>query len=108
MIVKLKRKSVRYPDLSAGQHYLVIGIEADDLRILNDQGRPYLYPPRRFKVVDPTEPEGWKQEIGDDGERYAYPPPFNRVGFFEDFCDGKKSVVAAFWRAVNKHLAAAS
>lgn len=108
MIVKLKRKLARYPDLSAGQQYLVIGIEADDLRIINDQGRPYLYPLRLFRVVDPTEPEGWIQELGDDGERYAYSPPLNRVGFFEDFFNGKRQIVTAFWREVNKHLAAAS
>jgi len=40
MIAKLKRKSARYPDLSVGHPYVVIGIEADDLRILNNAGRP--------------------------------------------------------------------
>ena len=44
MIVRLQRKNTRYPDLTPGQDYVVIGIEADDLRILSDQGRPYLYP----------------------------------------------------------------
>ena len=43
MIVRLQRKNTRYPDLTPGQDYVVIGIEADDLRILSDQGRPYLY-----------------------------------------------------------------
>jgi hypothetical protein len=105
MIVRLKRKNARYPDLSTGQDYLVIGIEADDLRIINDQGRPYLYPPRLFRMVDPVEPDDWVRKIGDDGERYAYPAPLHRTGLFEDFFDGKKNVVAAFWRAVNKHLA---
>jgi hypothetical protein len=108
MIVKLKRKQARYPDLSVGQEYLVIGIEADNLRIINDQGRPYLYPPEVFRTVDSTEPGDWIQEIGEEGERYAYPPSLNRVGFFEDFFDGNKKVVAAFWRVVNKPLAAAS
>ncbi len=108
MIVRLKRKNARYPDLSPKQHYLVIGIEADELRIINDQGRPYLYPPRLFRVIDKSESDDWIRETGDDGERYAYPAPLNRVGFFEDFFDGQKGVVAAFWRVVNKHLAAAS
>jgi hypothetical protein len=36
MIVKLKKKNARYRDLTFGQPYVVIGIEADDLRILND------------------------------------------------------------------------
>ena len=43
MIVKLREQSPDYPDLTPDQPYVVLGIEADDLRILNDQGRPYLY-----------------------------------------------------------------
>lgn len=70
---------------------MVIGIEADDFRILNDQGRPYLYPSRLFKIVDSHEPVSWITELGDDDERYAYPPLLNGFGFFEDFFDDKKS-----------------
>jgi len=50
MIVKLKRKNVDYADLSPRQPYFVIGIEADDYRILNDMGRPYLYPAELFEL----------------------------------------------------------
>jgi hypothetical protein len=32
-------------------------------------------------------------EYGDDGERYAYPPPLNKSGFFEDFFDDKPRAV---------------
>ena len=38
MIVKLKKRNARYRDLTFGQPYVVIGIEADELRILNDAG----------------------------------------------------------------------
>jgi hypothetical protein len=107
MIVQLRRKSARYTDLSPQQHYAVIGIEADDYRILNDQGRPYVYPRRLFEVVDPREPEDWVIERGDDGERYAYPSLLNAPGFFEDFFDAKKEAVAIFWQVVNRRLAAA-
>jgi hypothetical protein len=107
MIVKLRRKNSRYPDLTPHQNYVVIGIEADDLRILNDQGRPYLYPSRLFKIVDTHEPDDWVTEFGDDDERYAYPPPLNDCGFFEDFFDDKKEAVATFWQVVNQRLAAA-
>ena len=34
MIVKLRRKNPRYPDLTVGQPYVVIGIGADEYRIL--------------------------------------------------------------------------
>jgi hypothetical protein len=107
MIVKLRRKNVRYAALTQQQHYAIIGIEADDFRILNDRGRPYLYPRRLFDVIDPREPEDWVTECGDDGERYAYPPPLNAPGFFEDFFDAKKQAVATFWQVVNRRLTAA-
>ena len=104
MIVKLK-KNTRYRDLTFGQPYVVIGIEADDLRILNNAGRPFLYPPNLFSLVDPAEPVDWVTEYGDDGERYSYPPPLNKSGFFEDFFDQKAKAVATFWRVVNQRLA---
>jgi hypothetical protein len=56
MILKLKRKNARYPDLTAGLSYVVIGIDADDYRILSDQGRPYLYPSRLFQIIDSSKP----------------------------------------------------
>jgi hypothetical protein len=107
MLVKPKRRNSRHPDLTPGQPYPVIGIEADDLRILNDKGRPFLYPCRLFTVIDSREPEDWISECGDEGERYAYPPELNAAGFFEDFFDSKPKAVAAFWRVVNSRLAAA-
>jgi hypothetical protein len=108
MIVKLRRRNMKYRDLTPSQPYAVIGIEANDLRILNDAGRPYLYPQRLFAVVDPREPADWVTELGDDRERYAYPPLLNKPGFFEDFFDERPKAIAAFWRAVNRRLAAAN
>jgi hypothetical protein len=105
MIVKLKKKNARYRDLTFGQPYVVIGIEADELRLLNDAGRPFLYPPNLFSLVDSREPVDWVTEFGDDGERYSYPPSLNKAGFFEDFFDQKAKAVATFWRVVNHRLA---
>ena len=85
MIVKLRKQYEKYPDLTPDQPYVVIGIEADDFRLLNDHGRPYLYPHNLFEVVDPREPVDWIIEIGEDGEKYAYPQSLNNIGFFEDF-----------------------
>jgi hypothetical protein len=107
MIVKLQKPHVDYLDLTPDQPYVVIGIEADDLRILNDQGRPFLYPPELFEVIDPYEPGDWVSEIGEGGERYAYPPSLNMVGFFEDFFDGQRQTIATFWQVVNQRLALA-
>ena len=108
MIVKLKRRTARYRDLTFGQPYVVIGIEADEFRILNDAGRPFLYSPTIFTVLDRREPTDWVTEIGEDGERYAYPPPLNPRGFFEDFFEQKAKAVATFWRVVNRRLAGSS
>jgi len=108
MIVKLRRKHPRYRDLSPNQPYVVIGIEAGDLRILNNAGRPYLYPSRLFVFLDPREPEDWVSERGKDGERYAYPRALNKPGFFEDFFDDKSKAVSTFWRIVNRRLASAN
>ncbi len=105
MIVKLRRKNTRYRDLTPGQPYVVIGIEGDDFRILNDAGRPYLYAPGLFRVLDAREPGDWATDFGEEGERYAYPAPLNDPGFFEDFFDHKPKAVRTFWRVVNQRLA---
>ena len=105
MIVKLKKNSARYRDLTFGQPYVVIGIEADELRLLNDAGRPFLYPPDLFSLVDHREPVDWVHELGDDGGRCSYPVPLNKSGFFEDFFDEKAKAVGTFWRVVNQRLA---
>ncbi len=108
MIVKLKKRNAQYRDLTFGQPYAVIGIEADEFRILNDAGRPFLYPPSLFSLVDPREPRDWITEFGADGERYSYPRALNSTGFFEDFFDQKTKAVSTFWRVVNHRLAEAS
>ena len=105
MIVKLKKRNSSYSDLTFGQPYVVIGIEGDDLRLLNDVGRPFLYPAELFTIIDPEEPKDWVTEFGDDGERYSYPEILNEPGFFEDFFDEKRKAVATFWRVVNQRLA---
>lgn len=104
MIVKLKKKSASYPDLTFGQPYVVLGIEADDFRILNDAGRPFLYPSSLFTKIDSQEPSDWVTEFGDDQERYSYPSALNKPGFFEDFFDEKPRAVATFWHLVNRGL----
>ena len=108
MIVQLKSNSSGYSDLSENQPYFVIGIEADDYRILNDSGQPYLYPSELFEVINSSEPKDWITEIGDDGEKYAYPKELNEVGFFEDFFDQKPERISIFWHIVNKQLSAAA
>ncbi len=92
------------PDKAVNQFYFVIGIEADDYRILNDFGQPYLYRAKLFQVTDSSEPDDWITEYGDDGERYSYPRKLNVAGFFEDYFDNNKKIVSTFWHTVNQHL----
>ncbi len=106
MIVKLRDRNPNYPDLTPRQPYAVIGIEADDYRLLNDQGRPFLYPSDQLELIDAREPRDWVTEYGADGERYAYPPALNEPGFFEDFFDDQVSAVATFWHVINQALTA--
>lgn len=105
MFIKLNQ---HIPDLTVGQNYCVIGIEANDYRLLNDSGKPYLYSAAIFTVIDATESPDWRSEIGADGERYAYPPLLNAPGFFEDFFDDLPSAVTTFWQVVNQRLAQAA
>ncbi len=94
MKVTLRTKSKRYTDLTFGNTYRVIGIEAGDYRVMNDDGRPYLYPPTLFHLVDERVPADWVTETGDDGETYAYPTELSGAGFFEDVFDYKKAALA--------------
>jgi hypothetical protein len=87
---------IKYQDLTLHNIYQVLGIEADDYRIINDNGLPYLYSADLFTMVDSEEPKEWVTEYGEDGERYAYPPELNRVGFFEDYFDGQTETIIAF------------
>lgn len=95
----------QYPDLTVGRVYPVIGIEADDYRILNDEGQPYLYAHELFTVVDAQEPADWETDYGEEGERYAYPPELNEPGFFEDYFDGKTEAIVAFHRYLQRRSA---
>ena len=108
MIVRLREKKPDYPDITPDQPYFVIGIEADDYRILNDSGKPYLYPADLFEVIDPLEPSNWITEYGEDGERYSYPAVLNGTGFFEDYFDGKDEALSKFWHTINSRLSEAA
>lgn len=87
-----------YRDLTLGRVYEVIGIEADDYRLLNDGGLPYLYPALLFTVVEADFPPEWQISYGEEEEQYAYPAELNEPGFFEDYFDGDPVAVMVFQR----------
>jgi hypothetical protein len=98
MKVRFKTGHPKYRDLTPGTLYRVIGIEADSYRIMNDDGRPYLYPPNLFRIVDASEPRQWKTWYGDGGEKYSYPAELRQPGFFEDYFDGNRKIMATLHR----------
>ncbi len=94
MTVRLNTISNACDDLTVGNVYEVIGIEAGDYRIMNDLGQPYLYPAAAFDIVDPAEAADWQSSTGPDDERYAYAPALAKPGFFEDYFDGDRRAMA--------------
>jgi hypothetical protein len=85
----------QYRDLTPGNRYRVLGIEADQYRILSDEGRPYLYPPELFDIVDASRPADWVVTVSDD-QTYAYPVELGRPGFFEAYFDNDPAAIRAF------------
>jgi hypothetical protein len=88
--------------LTVGRTYEVLGIEADDYRLLSDEAAsfandPLLYPAKCFRILDANEPAFWVCTRGEDGERYAYPTEWNGRGFFERYHDRVHAVREQFW-----------
>lgn len=83
--------------MAVGKVYVVLGIEADSYRIIDDTQMPYLYNPNQFEVVESDRPNFWVTEYGEEKEEYSYPSSWNAPGFFEDFHDGNKEVINQFW-----------
>lgn len=82
--------------LTVGREYEVLGIEADEYRLLDDTGEPILFDPMCFEIVEPREATFWLSKYGDGGERYAYPPGWGVPGFFEGWHDGVKVIRRIF------------
>jgi prophage antirepressor-like protein len=61
--------------------------EAGDLRVLNDKGKPYLYPADLFAVIDPQRPSDSVTAFGADGEANSHPDSLSQPGFFKSFFD---------------------
>lgn len=91
----IKHQKDQAHNMTIGKVYVVIGIEADSYRIVCDNGEPYLYEPEQFLLIDPQIPEFWCKEKGKDGELYAYPEPWFKGCFFEEYFDnveGKREI----------------
>lgn len=109
MKIKAKASNGTVLSLTMGREYEVLGIEADDFRILNDpDSKPYgndpvLFDQEYFEVTDTTEPAFWACSFGENGERYCYPPEWSNPGFFEDYHDGVEEVINQFWGDLRRY-----
>lgn len=83
--------------------YEVIGIEAGDYRILDDTGRPYLFSPELFQVVDAARPSHWVTEW-DEGVEYSSAPELSEPGFWEDYFDHDPAARKVFHQYLNQHM----
>ncbi len=88
------------PGLTPNHNYIVIGIDYENYRIVNDDFEPILYPKNIFDVIEPNYPDYWVKTEFDDGEYYIDPPEFSGIGFFEDYFDGVSKVILIY----NKYL----
>lgn len=95
------KKGMENPYFTPGNIYRVIGIEADDFRIIDDTGKPYLYSRKEFDIIEKGG-EDWITQYGEDGEEYSYPKELMRPGFFEDYFDRDKKTIAIFDLYVSK------
>ena len=89
MVVRLRSdmEPRRIPaSLSLDREYLVLGIEADDYRLLNDEEDPVLFAAELFDTVDANRPTCWETTFGNDGEEYAYPRSWPTF-LWEDYHD---------------------
>jgi hypothetical protein len=97
------------PSLTVGREYEVLAIEGDHYLLLNaPETEPYgndpvLFHQSRFKISDPTKPPFWIDETDSDGEKYCFPPGWNRDGFFEDYHDGIEAVRRQFWKDLKRY-----
>lgn len=82
--------------LTLGQEYVVIGLDHESYRIVDNKGEPILFPKEGFKILDDTIPADWVWKRYSEDEYYADPPALSRPGFYEDYFDGKAEAKKQF------------
>ena len=74
------------------EEYFVIEVNQEELRVIDDDGEPILYPKAIFDVLDPTLPPGWQFCEYADGAYHLGPVRTGTPGFYEDlfYSDGDR------------------
>jgi hypothetical protein len=86
--------------LTPGQAYSVIGIEADDYRLLNNAGRPFLYPasPHRSPAQQINRAGLWRGAMS--AERFAEQLYWTRPRPHQVGAEALGAAFSTFWRAI--------
>lgn len=82
---KLVTDEREHQSITDNNEYLVLAIDNDDYRILDDAGMPLLYPKAFFEVLDCSIPAGWQFREYEDGEYHIGPASTCSPGFYEDY-----------------------
>lgn len=89
------------PHLTPGQEYVLVGLDQDSYRVINDNEEPVLYERAMFleQNFENRTPSEWVKHDYEDGEYTINPFELSVVGFYEDWFDGQpqaKEVLARF------------
>ena len=102
MRVRAKAAATKPPHLTPGLEYLVVGLDHDSLRVLDDDNEPALYPKELFDINDLEVPEDWVWDRYADEEYYSNPPELAGPGFYEDWFDKKAEAQAVFDKYITR------
>jgi hypothetical protein len=94
-VVPLTRSN-EFWSLTPGREYVVIGVDHESYRVVDDKGDPILFPREGFRVVDDTIPQDWIWDRPSDDEYYGGPEGLQTPGFYEDYFDGKREAIEQF------------
>lgn len=89
----LHESAPSHQNLTPGNIYRVLELRNDEVRIMNDQGFPPLYPLTWFSVVDDRWPDDWVVTTDAEGGRSVSPQVFSGAYFFERYFDGDRQAV---------------
>ena len=67
------------------EEYVVIEINSEYYRVVNDNGEPILYKKPLFEVIDRRIPAAWEMVEYEDGDYFLNPVGVGGPGFYEAF-----------------------
>jgi hypothetical protein len=79
------RDDSSHETISPDEIYLVIAVDRDFYRVIDDAGQPVMFPKELFEVIDKRIPSGWAFDEHVGGSYYLEPIPCSVPGFYEDY-----------------------